>query len=200
MPPHGPTSPPAYAWDWFARQRLVWGEAARRLADADRRARAPHPDVPDWSSLLDATDTSDAGDAGHGASAGSIRSRGGTRDWSTLRTRADVVAALRADYPADAAVRRATDGAVADLAFLGRLDVPLEERGVRSVPRGMRWWWTHLGGSASTDPAAVGPDSSAHAPTAEPQRTLPLQLQLADVMAGYGDGAVPSDLTGRTPA
>ncbi|MDP9021727.1 MAG: hypothetical protein M3N57_03315 [Actinomycetota bacterium] len=24
--------PPAYAWDWFARQRLLWREARRRLA------------------------------------------------------------------------------------------------------------------------------------------------------------------------
>ncbi len=26
-------SPPAYAWDWFARQRLLWREARKRLAD-----------------------------------------------------------------------------------------------------------------------------------------------------------------------
>jgi hypothetical protein len=26
------TGPPAYAWDWFARQRLLWRDARRRLA------------------------------------------------------------------------------------------------------------------------------------------------------------------------
>jgi len=26
------TSPPAHAWDWFSRQRLLWREARRRLA------------------------------------------------------------------------------------------------------------------------------------------------------------------------
>lgn len=26
------TGPPAYAWDWFARQRLLWREARRRIA------------------------------------------------------------------------------------------------------------------------------------------------------------------------
>jgi hypothetical protein len=28
------TGPPAYAWDWFARQRLLWREARSRLAAA----------------------------------------------------------------------------------------------------------------------------------------------------------------------
>jgi hypothetical protein len=25
--------------------------------------------------------------------------------------------------------------------FLGRTDVPFERLGVRTAPRGMRWWW-----------------------------------------------------------
>lgn len=29
-----PSPPPAYAWDWFSRQRLLWREAAARLTDA----------------------------------------------------------------------------------------------------------------------------------------------------------------------
>lgn len=43
--------PPAYAWDWFARQRLLWREARRRLAvgpheTAPRyRATEAKPDV-----------------------------------------------------------------------------------------------------------------------------------------------------------
>lgn len=178
-------SPPGYAWDWLARQRLVWIEASQRLAAAGRAARAPHPDIPDWSSLLaDAADPISESDATDPPS-------DAPRDWSSLRTRADVLAALRADYPRDARVRSATDAAVTDLAFLGRLDVPLERRGVRSVPRGMRWWWTHLGGASGrvdTAVSATGTDSSAPPPAPEPRRTLPLQLQLADVLAGYGDG------------
>ncbi len=29
-----PSSPPAYAWDWFSRQRLLWRETRSRLAHA----------------------------------------------------------------------------------------------------------------------------------------------------------------------
>lgn len=195
MASQGPSSPPGYAWDWLARQRLVWVEAARRLATVSMPAQGPHPDVPDWSSLL-----SDGSTAATTASGPQEQAR----DWSTLRTRADVVAALRTEYAVDAAVRTATDGAVTDLAFLGRLDVPLEGRGVRSVPRGMRWWWTHLGGAEPTAAAPDDPDSSARTTVVEPRRTLPLQLQLADVMAGYGDGDLASDpgprVSGRTTA
>ena len=189
MPTDGPTSPPGYAWDWFARQRLVWVEAARRLAGTPPEPLGPHPDVPDWSGLLPAEAAPLPDPA---AATGAADGR--PRDWALLGTRADVVAALRSDYPNDAAVRRATDGAVTDLAFLGRLDVPLRARGVRSVPRGMRWWWTHLGGVD----AASGVDSSARAPADEPRRALPLQLRLADVLDGYGDAEVTSLPAGRT--
>lgn len=30
------SAPPAYAWDWFSRQRLLWREARTRLAASDR--------------------------------------------------------------------------------------------------------------------------------------------------------------------
>lgn len=32
--------PPAYAWDWFARQRLLWRETRRRLVNASYPAAA----------------------------------------------------------------------------------------------------------------------------------------------------------------
>ena len=34
------TSPPAYAWDWFARQRLLWREVRSRLAGGEGPAAA----------------------------------------------------------------------------------------------------------------------------------------------------------------
>ena len=181
----GRTDPPGYAWDWLARQRLVWLEAARRLSEASDVPRGPHPDVPDWSDLVGpdrARGTDPAANAGRTAQA--------PRDWPSLDTRADVVAALRADYPIDPAVRRAPDGSVTDLAFLGRLDLPLSARGVRSVPRGMRWWWSHLGG-------ADVEDSSTPSPVDEPAQALPLQLRLADVLDGYGDAEAANLLAGR---
>ena len=181
----GRTDPPGYAWDWLARQRLVWLEAARRLSEMSDAHRGPHPDIPDWSDLVPSRTPHATGPA-----TGAEPPARTPRDWSVLDTRADVVTALRADYTTDPAVRRATDGAVTDLAFLGRLDVPLAARGVRSVPRGMRWWWTHLGG-------AEAPDSSTAAPVDEPRRALPLQLQLADVLDGYGDAEVASLPAGR---
>lgn len=35
---HEPTRPPAWAWDWFSRQRLTWRTARDRLAAADAPA------------------------------------------------------------------------------------------------------------------------------------------------------------------
>ncbi|MEX2487237.1 MAG: hypothetical protein WD377_06440 [Nitriliruptoraceae bacterium] len=32
------SAPPAYAWDWFARQRLLWREARTRIAQSDSPA------------------------------------------------------------------------------------------------------------------------------------------------------------------
>jgi hypothetical protein len=34
------TRPPAYAWDWFSRQRLLWREARKRLATGPHSAAA----------------------------------------------------------------------------------------------------------------------------------------------------------------
>lgn len=168
-------APPAYAWDWLTRQRVVWTEIARRLAAAPDAPTGPHPDVPDWSDLVD------AGPAVAGA--------GATRDWSSLRTRTEVIAALRADYPHDPRVRAATDGAITDLAFLGRLDVPLAERGARAAPRGMRWWWARLGGApAAEDAEGSVAGSSGGRAGSEGWEEPPLQLRLVDVKAGYGDG------------
>lgn len=98
-----------------------------------------------------------------------------------LDTRAECIAALRIDYPDDAVVRATVDGVVAEVAFLGRLDVALHELGVRSAPRGMRWWWTHLTGRDADEGRS---DLSAGDEHPAP---IPLQLRLVDVLAGYGD-------------
>jgi hypothetical protein len=181
-----PMSPPGYAWDWFARQRLVWMDAARRL-DATRDPEQGQPRAfPDWSALVSDGDSPTADPA--------LPDPG--RDWSTLRTRGDVVAALRKDYPLDADVRAATDAAVRTMAFLDRLGSPLESRGVRTVPRGMRWWWDHLGGAAvEPSPRSAGSPSMRAAATPS-ARTVPLQLAFADVMAGYGDSRTETSHVG----
>ena len=110
---------------------------------------------------------------------------GRPRDYRSLGTRAEVIAALRVDYPSDAAARRIVDAVVGEIAFLGRLDAPLTALGVRSAPRGMRWWWSHLTGQedAALPSAAAGPS--------EHQPTVPLQLRLIDVLSGYGDATEP---------
>jgi hypothetical protein len=189
--------PPAYAWDWLTRQRLTWREVRRRLVSEGYDGTGPAPaastpsrgrpvgDVPDWS----------------------LRPPGGTerstprtaprpaptdvpRDYRPLDTRAEVIAALRVDYPRDARLRGLVDEVVSGVAFLGRPDVPLSERGVRSAPRGMRWWWSHLSGqpldaeSGGTQ-AADGPSASTAG--TEHRSHVPLQLRLVDVLAGYGD-------------
>ena len=167
-------APPAHAWDWLGRQRLVWAEARRRLAPAptapaDGAAATRPADVPDWSDLLDRGPVRRApGDDDPAAT---------DRDWTALATRAEVVAALRTEYARDPAVRAAVDGAVADVAFLGRRGGDLAALGVRTPPRGLRWWWAHLGGRVDADPAPVEP------------RAAGVQLTLADVMTGYGDPA-----------
>jgi len=79
-------------------------------------------------------------------------------------------------------VRRTVDAVVAEVAFLGRLDVPLHQLGVRHAPRGMRWWWCHLGGTGLDDGGRVTGDAE------EPSAILPTQLRLVDVLSGYGDG------------
>ena len=88
------SGPPAYAWDWFARQRLLWRETRRRL----ERASAP----------------------------------AATR-YAAVETRSDVLALLRADYARDDLVRTAVHAVVAEVAFLGRTDVPFERLGETGI-------------------------------------------------------------------
>lgn len=127
--------PPAYAWDWFSRQRLLWREVRARLV----------------------------------ASATPAATR-----YAALGSRTEVVPLLRADYPRDAVVREVVHQVVADVAFLGRTDVPFARFGIASPPRGMRWWWQALTGEE--------PGATAGEPPTEPR-----QLDLDDVFEGYGD-------------
>jgi hypothetical protein len=200
-------SPPTYAWDWLARQRVAWREIRRRLLAAQRDA-SPRPgspgagdgvrmraigDVPDWSAdhpdlrrspRTDERSADADADPDAGLRAGRVgrseRDGATAHDYRTLDTRAEVIAALRVDYVSDAVLRRTVDAVVAEVAFLGRLDVPLHELGVRTAPRGMRWWWCHLGGSGSDDRSAIAARDEHHP-------MLPTQLRLVDVLAGYGD-------------
>ena len=189
--------PPAHAWDWVARQRFVWSETRRRLIaqgyasaspgrsgagptdDASTVRTPPAGDVPDWS-----LDHPDLLVGGRTVATQDVGPEGATptrRDYAELDTRAGCIAALRADYPNDALVRATVDAVVGELAFLGRLDVPLHTLGVRSAPRGMRWWWTRLTGR-DADEGRSDRDGSD-----ERGAPVPLQLRLVDVLAGYGD-------------
>ena len=176
--------PPAYAWDWLARQRVVWQEIRRRLVAATGTPAPQRPsgrrteDVPDWS--LDHPDLVTAPPCPPGTD-GSRPQASATVDYRSLGTRAEVVAALRADYLSDTRVRTVVDAVVGEVAFLGRLDVPLAQLGVRSAPRGMRWWWSHLTGEHGDATRSDAVDVS------EPCSPVPLQLRLVDVLAGYGD-------------
>jgi hypothetical protein len=132
------SGPPAYAWDWFARQRLLWREARARLAMVSAPA--------------------------------AVR-------YAAVETRTDVVPMLRADYSRDPIVRDVVHRVVAELAFLGRTDVPFAALGVTNPPRGMCWWWSALTGEELT---------GAGAPRRPPAPEPPLQLALDDVHEGYG--------------
>lgn len=128
-----PDRPPAYAWNWFARQQLLWREARARLAGS--------------SSPL-------------------------ARRYTTVDTRPDVIARLRDDYPHHPIVRDVVQAAITELVFLGRTDEPFRHLGVRTPPRGMRWWWT----------AITGEQLARHPDQPPPGR----QLTLDDVHEGYG--------------
>lgn len=190
-------APPAHAWDWLARQHLVWREIRRALIAAGygaghgtghgtesdgpptkRPADVRTGDVPDWSP--DHPDLHLGSATAHRVST-STSDVAGKRDYAALDTRAGCIAALRSDYPQDTTLRVTVDAVVTDVAFLGRLDVPLHELGVRSAPRGMRWWWTHLTGRDSDEGRSdsnVGDDRRLIAPQ---------QLRLVDILTGYGD-------------
>jgi len=211
-------SPPSYAWDWLARQRVAWREIRRRLllgeVTATRSgtpapagpagpagpatahatagpARASGPagfgPVPDWSA--DHPDVLPFGapriPAHAPTDAGQVDDLPLRHDYTGLDTRAAIIAALREDYSADEAVRRTVDAVVSEVAFLGRLDVPLHALGVRTAPRGMRWWWCHLGGTGLDDGRDSANDADGDAVGDE--ATLPAQLRLVDVLSGYGD-------------
>lgn len=142
--------PPAYAWDWFARQKLLWREARSRLA------------------------------SGGSPMAGR---------YAAVEDRRDVLPLLRADYPHDPDVRRAVDETIAEVAFLGRVNVSFAELGVRTAPRGMRWWWTALTGEPLD-----GPQAARKAPTEVAEQlelgdlaVLDPAPALDDVAGGYGD-------------
>ena len=141
------SGPPAYAWDWFARQRLPWREARNRLT---------------------------VGEGTRAARYGSVEVRG------------EVLALLRADYPRDEVVRGTVHDVVREVVFLGRgAEARFADLGIRSAPRGLRWWWSALTGeevdapTARRSPAAEGRDA-ASGPGG--------QLSLDDVLGGYGDG------------
>ncbi len=46
------SGPPAYAWDWFARQRLLWREARSRLAASGSSAATRYAAVDERSEVL----------------------------------------------------------------------------------------------------------------------------------------------------
>ena len=144
------TAPPAYAWDWFARQKLLWRAARSRLAASPSRLAGRYAAVED---------------------------------------RRDVLPLLRADYPHDEDVRAAVDSVIAEIAFLGRTDVRFAQLGVRSAPRGMRWWWTALTGEALDGPGAAGraTRSVPEQLVLEDLTTVDPEPALDDVARGYGD-------------
>lgn len=149
MPTPGP---PAYAWDWLARQRLPWREAHRRLCAVDAPLAARY---------------------------------------RAVDHRTEVVALLRADYGRDDVVRATVDAVVAELAFLGRTGVSFATLGIRTPPRGMRWWWTALTGE-ELDPTATSPPATPGHREAQQLQLSDLvardpQLGLDDVAEGYGD-------------
>jgi hypothetical protein len=124
---------------------------------------------------------------------GAVAARGEREpDGHPLRRRrgsARRAAAARADYPHDEDVRRAVDEVVAEVAFLGRTDVRFAQLGVRTAPRGMRWWWTALTGEVLD-----GPRAAEHATSTVPEQlvlddlaALDPEPALDDVAGGYGD-------------
>lgn len=82
---------------------------------------------------------------------------------------------LREDYLDSQVVRDVVHEVVADIAFLGRIDVPFDRLGARNPPRGMRWWWTAITGEELDKPSRQAPVGAQ------------MQLTLEEVHEGYGD-------------
>jgi hypothetical protein len=146
------SGPPAYAWDWFARQRLPWREVRSRLVSGGSPAAARY---------------------------------------AAVETKSDVMALLRADHPRDPEVRRAVDAVVAEVVFLDRTDRTFAQLGLRSAPRGMRWWWTALTGedldqvpSGTTRTAPPAKPAAEQLHLVGPDEDEPYTLD--DVLGGYG--------------
>ena len=117
--------------------------------------------------------------------------RGGTERaarYGAGDARHDVMALLRVDYPVDPVVRTTVDAVLVELVLLGRVDVPLAERGVVAPPRGLRWWVEHL----AADAGVRAPIAAVPPPGRPTQLALALDDVLDDVLAGYGDGAAPA--------
>jgi hypothetical protein len=144
-------APPVYAWDWVARQRLLWREVRSRLAAVE----------------------------------GPVGAR-----YAMVQDRVDILPLLRADYPADPLVRDTLHRVIAEVAFVGRTDVPFAALGFRTAPRGLRWWWTAVTGEELDRPRRAAGDAGPGGPH---QLTLPElaeldpQPALDDVAEGYGD-------------
>lgn len=141
------SGPPAYAWDWFARQRLLWRDARSRVATSSAPVAARY---------------------------------------AAIDTRADTMPLLRADYDRDELVRAAVDGAVAEVAFLGRTGGTFAELGLHNAPRGLRWWWTALTGEDLEVPRAA-PRTPTHAQLSlDELADQDVQLAMGEVHQGYG--------------
>ncbi|HEX9766067.1 MAG TPA: hypothetical protein VGA36_04835 [Nitriliruptorales bacterium] len=94
-----------------------------------------------------------------------------------MDARPDVLTMLRRDWATNPAVRTIVEDTVADIAFMGRITEPFEALGLRTAPRGLRWWWTAVSGEP------------VEAVTAALARNLddPEQLSLGEILGGYGD-------------
>lgn len=99
--------------------------------------------------------------------------------YRVVSAKPDVVPLLRRDYPDDHVVREVLQSVVRDLVFLGRTDRTFTKLGLHNAPRGLRWWWRELTGEdvTVTPPPQVG----------APADRIPEQLDLEDVLGGYGD-------------
>lgn len=92
--------------------------------------------------------------------------------YRAAETKSDVLGLLRDDLVEDPVVADIVLRVVADVAFLGRTDGAFTDLGLRTPPRGLRWWWTAVTGREAEPVPAAPP----------PRR----QLTLDDVLEGYG--------------